>query len=125
MPVTAMSQEVACEASGHQTVPMAPNMCMTPAAPSPLPMPYPLMGDASKLSTKCSRIKIEGKGVHSSFCKTSNMKGNEAGSAPPKDITVPGTNRGYAWSMPVPAVTVHFEGMPVTTTGSPGFGDSM
>ena len=26
--------------------------------------------------------------------------------------------------LPVPAVTVHFEGRPVTVTGSPGFGDS-
>lgn len=125
MPVTAMNMEVASESSGHQVVPMAPNVCMTPAAPAPLPMPYPLMGDTSKVALKCSNIQIEGKGVHSSFCKAGNMKGNEAGAAPPNDITVPTVNSGYAWSLPVPAVTVHFEGKPVTTTSSPGFGDSM
>jgi hypothetical protein len=62
--------------------------------------------------------------VHSSFCKISNMHGNEAGVALTKDITVAGVNTGLGWSLPVPAVTVHFEGRPVTVTGSPGFGDS-
>lgn len=103
---------------------MAPNVCMTPAAPSPLPMPYPLMGDCNKVAAGCANIKIEGKAVHSSFCKANNMKGNIAGAAPPNDILCAGVNEGFSWSMPIPAVTVHFEGKPVTTTGSPGMGDS-
>ena len=40
-----------------------------------------------------------------------------------KDITT-GQTGGHAWSFPVPAVVVHFEGVPVTVTGSPGMGNS-
>ncbi|MBK6528988.1 MAG: DUF4150 domain-containing protein [Deltaproteobacteria bacterium] len=124
MSVTALMMEVVCENSAHQVTGVVPCMCFTPAAPSPLPMPYPLMGSSSSLAEKCARIEIHGKKVHSSFCKISNMHGNEAGVALTKDITVAGVNTGLGWSLPVPAVTVHFEGRPVTVTGSPGFGDS-
>ncbi|AKF86415.1 DUF4150 domain-containing protein [Myxococcus sp. MISCRS1] len=124
MSVTALGMTVVGEKSKHTVVPMAPNMCHTPAAPSPLPMPYPITGDSGSLSVKCSNIEIESKHVHSSFCKTGNMKGNEPGVALTKDITVAGVNRGVAWGLPVPAVTVHFEGKPVCVTGNVGFGDS-
>lgn len=124
MSVKAMGMSIVSEATSHQVTPMAPNFCFTPAAPSPLPMPYPILGDSSSLSVKCDRTKIENKGVHSSFCKTGNMKGNLPGCALTKDITVAGVNQGVAWSLPVPAVTIMFEGRPVSTTSSPGFGDS-
>ena len=124
MTVICMGLEAVSEKSGHKVVPMAPNFCQTPCAPSPVPMPYPITGSSGSLSVKCKNIKIEGKGVHSSFCKTGSMSGNEAGSAPPKDITVAGVNRGKAWALPVPCVTILFEGKPMSVTGNMGFGDS-
>ena len=34
------------EKSGHQIVPIAVSVCTTPAAPSPLPIPYPVVGNS-------------------------------------------------------------------------------
>jgi hypothetical protein len=124
MTVKAMSMEVVCEKSKHQIAPGSPNVCLTPAAPSPLPMPYPIKSDSGTLTVKCDRIRIEKKGVHSSFCKASKAIGNEPGCAATKDITVPGINKGVPWCLPIPAVTIHFEGMPVNISANMGFGDS-
>ena len=54
--------------------------------------------------------------------KVKAVHGNEPGTQ--KDITTMQTS-GHAWALPVPAVTVHFEGGPIIVTGSPGFGNSM
>ncbi len=124
MAVVALGVNVACEASSHQFVPMAPNMCMTPAAPSPLPMPYPIMGSSSQLDPGTSKTKINGKKVSNADSCVKRVNGNEPGVAASKDITVAGVNMGKAWPLPVPAVTVQFEGKPVTVTGNPGFGNS-
>lgn len=124
MGVTAMAMDVVSESSGHTVVPNCPNMCLTPAAPSPLPMPYPITGSSSQLDPGTDKTKIGGKKVSASFCKVAMIHGNEPGVAATKDITVPGTNLGTAWPLPIPAVTIHFEGKPVTITGNPGFGNS-
>ena len=122
MGVTALGMDVVSESSGHQVVPMAPNVCITPAAPSPLPIPYPIMGSSSSLDPGTERVKIEGKPVLNAKGKVKQVNGNQAGTQ--KDITSFQTG-GHAWALPVPCVTVHFEGMPVAVTGSPGFGNSM
>ncbi len=124
MGVTALGMDVVCEDSSHQVTPLAPNVCMTPAAPSPLPMPYPIMGSTSQLDPGTSRTKINGKKVSNADSCVARVNGNEAGVAATKDITVTGVNMGKAWPLPVPAVTVQFEGKPVTVTGNPGFGNS-
>ena len=46
--VTALMMDVITEKSGHQVVPMAVSVCTTPAAPSPLPIPYPVLGNSSE-----------------------------------------------------------------------------
>ncbi|MEM9194729.1 MAG: PAAR-like domain-containing protein, partial [Myxococcota bacterium] len=61
MPVKAMAMTVVGEKAKHQVVPMSPCVCHTPAAPSPIPIPYPIFADAGSLTEKCDRIKIEGK----------------------------------------------------------------
>jgi hypothetical protein len=124
MGVTALSLDVVCEDSSHQVVPMAPNMCFTPAAPSPLPMPYPIMGSTSSLDPGTDKTKIGGKKVSNADSCVAKVNGNEAGVAMTKDITVAGVNMGKAWPLPVPAVVVQFEGKPVTVTTNPGFGNS-
>jgi hypothetical protein len=49
------------EKSGHSIVPMAVSVCTTPAAPSPLPIPYPVVGNSAEgvgdapMRTKISR----------------------------------------------------------------------
>lgn len=122
MSVTALGMEVVCEDSGHTVVPCAPNMCITPAAPSPLPLPYPITGSSSQLDPGTERTKIGNKKVMNFKCKVKRVSGNEPGTQ--KDVTTLQTS-GHAWPLPVPAVTVHFEGGPVTVTGNPGFGNSM
>jgi hypothetical protein len=121
MGVTAMGMDVVSEDSGHQVVPLAPNMCITPAAPSPLPLPYPITGSSSSLDPGTEKTQIGGKKVMNAACKVKEMHGNEAGTQ--KDI-ITFTTGGHAWPLPVPAVTIHFEGQPVTITGNPGFGNS-
>lgn len=120
MSVTACGMEVACEDSAHQVTPLAPNMCITPAAPSPLPLPYPLTGSTSSLDPGCSNTKINSKPAMSTKCKVAAVHGNEAGTQ--KDV-VTFTTGGAAFAlMGVPVVM--FEGAMVVVTGSPGFANT-
>ncbi len=120
--VKAMAMDICCEKSSHVVTPMAPNVCITPAAPSPLPLPYPNLGTTSKLDPKTKKVKFGKKGTLNSKSKVKKINGNEPGTQ--KDITTMKTN-GAAWPLPVPAVTIHFEGAPIAITGSPGFSNSM
>ncbi len=122
MSVTALKMDVVCEDSGHQVVPTAPNMCITPAAPSPLPLPYPITGSSASLDPGTEKTKINGKKVLNAKSKVKQIHGDEAGVQ--KDVTT-FTTGGHAWPLPVPAVVVLFEGAPVSITGNPGFGNSM
>ncbi|MDB4932089.1 MAG: hypothetical protein JWM10_4573 [Myxococcaceae bacterium] len=121
MGVTVLKMDVVCEDSGHTVVPMAPNVCITPAAPSPLPLPYPITGSSSNLDPGTEKTKVNGKKVLNADGKVKKISGNEAGTQ--KDITTMQTS-GHAWPLPVPAVMVLFEGSPVSITGNPGFGNS-
>ncbi|MFO0646067.1 MAG: PAAR-like domain-containing protein [Polyangiales bacterium] len=121
MSVTAIMMDVVCEDSSHQVTPLAPNMCITPAAPSPLPLPYPITGSSTQLDPGTEKTKINGKKVLNAKCCVKAVHGDEAGTQ--KDVST-FTTGGKAWPLPVPAVTVLFEGAPVTVTGNPGFGNS-
>jgi len=121
MGVTALGMDVACEASSHQVVPLAPNVCITPAAPSPLPIPYPIMGDTSNLDPGCEDTLIDNKKSMNTDSKVKAMHGNEPGTQ--KDIITFKTS-GSAFAL-VGAPTVMFEGAMVVVTGSPGFGNTM
>jgi hypothetical protein len=120
MGVTACGFDVACEKSKHQVFPLAPNMCITPAAPSPLPMPYPLMGDTGSLDPGCEDTKIEGGKSMSCDCAVAKVNGNEPGTQ--KDIITMKTN-GKAIAL-VGAPVVMFEGAMVVITGSTGFANT-
>ena len=121
MGTTAMAMDIVTEDSGHQVTPLAPNMCITPAAPSPLPMPYPVMGSSTSLDPGTEKTQEAGKKIMNSGGKVKQVNGNEAGVQ--KDITTM-TTSGHAWALPV-AVTVLFEGQPVIITANPGFANSM
>ena len=120
MGVTAMAMDIACEDSGHQVVPCAPNVCITPAAPSPLPIPYPIMGSTANLDPGTEKTQQAGKKILTSDHKIKKISGDEAGTQ--KDITTM-TTGDHAWTLPV-MVTILFEGAPVAITGNPGFGNS-
>jgi hypothetical protein len=120
MGTTAMAMDIVTEDSSHQVTPMAPNMCITPCAPSPLPMPYPIMGDSSSLDPGTEKTQESGKKILNTAGKTKQVHGNEPGTQ--KDITTMVTT-GHTWAIPV-AVTVQFEGQPVVITANPGFGNS-
>lgn len=122
MGLTALSMDVVTQETGHQVVPCAPNVCITPAAPSPLPMPYPITGTSAQLDPGTEKTMSSNQKVLNAKCKVKQVHGNEPGTQ--KDITTMQT-AGHAWPLPIPAVTVHFEGAPVSVTGNPGFGNSM
>src|SRR4030095_3919527 len=61
MGVTACNMDTIHETSSHQAVGAAPSVCTTPAAPSPLPIPYPVMGNSGEGGKdQPMRTKIEG-----------------------------------------------------------------
>jgi hypothetical protein len=120
--VTALMMDIATESTSHVLATMAPNMCITPAAPSPLPLPYPNIGNTGKLDPGCEKVVIgSSKKSMNLKSKIAKINGNEAGTQ--KDITTAQTN-GKAW-VTVGAFTVLFEGAPVAFTGSIGFSNSM
>ncbi len=121
MGVTAIGMDVACEASAHQVVPMAPSVCTTPAAPSPIPIPYPVLGTTTSLDPGCEDTKIEGKKSMTTKSKVAAVHGNEAGTM--KEVVSMQTG-GKAWVF-VGAPTVFFEGGMVAITGSPGLANTM
>jgi len=59
--VTVLYMDSITQKSGHQMTGMAVSVCLTPAAPSPLPIPYPTMGTVAEgIIDPCMRTKIEG-----------------------------------------------------------------
>src|SRR5581483_10908624 len=106
MGLTACGMTVAGEHTTHQVTPMAPNMCITPAAPSPLPMPYPLTGNTGSLDPGCENTKCENKKVMNTDSKVATVHGNEPGTQ--KDVVTMKTT-GKAFAV-MGAPTVMFEG---------------
>ena len=58
-----------------------PNVCKTPAAPSPLPIPYPSIGQCSdaKGSTCSKKVKILNKAVLTKVSEIASTNGDQAG----------------------------------------------
>lgn len=117
--LTAVGNEVASEESKLNFVPNAPNVCLTPASPSPIPIPYPITADTAQLAVGCETVLHKGKKTMNTQSKVQAVRGNEAGTV--GDV-VTGVNRGTAWAISGPP-TVLFEGAPVVTATSPGFGN--
>ncbi|MFO0588751.1 MAG: PAAR-like domain-containing protein [Polyangiaceae bacterium] len=78
--VTACMMDVITEKSGHSMTGLAVSVCLTPAAPSPLPIPYPTMATVSEgVIDECLRTKIDGAKVLTVGSCTKNCHGNEPG----------------------------------------------
>ena len=78
--VTACNMDPVHTSSGHQATGMAPSVCTTPASPSPVPDPYPVMGSSAEgVVGAPTRTKISGaKPITVGSC-LKTCHGNEAG----------------------------------------------
>jgi hypothetical protein len=80
MAVTACKMAVVTDGSGHNVTGLAVSVCITPAAPSPLPIPYPTMGTTAEgLNFVPMRTKIEGSKILNVGAVVKTCHGNEAG----------------------------------------------
>jgi hypothetical protein len=118
MSVTAVMMDCITEKSGHTMVPCAVSVCTTPAAPSPIPVPYPVVansGEGAKdapVRTKMAGAKIITVGACFKACH-----GNEPGAL--KEVV--SANTGGASFVVMGAPIVYVELGMVGITGSPGF----
>lgn len=123
MTVTANNREVAGESTGHQVVYMNPSVCMTPAAPSPLPVPYPILtgSGTGNLDGDTRKVKIGGKPVFNLDSVIATCNGNEAGTQ--KEVVSMKT--GSSCYIIDGSTNVKVEGKGVVYTGSSGMGNQM
>src|SRR6185369_16215736 len=78
--VIVLGVETITEKSGHTMTGMAVSVCLTPAAPSPLPIPYPTVGSISEgIIDPCMRTKIEDAPILTVGGCMKSCHGNEAG----------------------------------------------
>ncbi len=78
--VTALGLDVITDKSGHAIAPVAPSVCTTPAAPAPLPVPYPVSGtSAGGLAGAPSRTKMNGAKIGTVGGCIKACHGNEPG----------------------------------------------
>lgn len=123
MSVVANNRDVAGEASGHQVVYMNPSVCITPAAPSPIPVPYPILTGAGTgdLKDDTRKVKMGGKPVFNTKSAVSSCNGNEPGTQ--KEVVSFKTGSSAFIIDGSPSVMV--EGESVVYTGSSGMGNQM
>ncbi|AUX43635.1 uncharacterized protein SOCE26_050870 [Sorangium cellulosum] len=118
MSVTAVMMDCITEKSGHTMTPCAVSVCTTPAAPSPIPVPYPVVANSTEgvkdapVRTKMGGAKIVTVGACFKACH-----GNEPGTM--KEVVSLNTGGPAFIVMGAPIVLVEL-GM-VGITGSPGF----
>jgi len=78
--VTALMMDVITEKSGHSLTPCAVSVCLTPAAPSPLPIPYPVISQAVEgITDPPMRTKVEGEIFATTGSVLKTCHGNEPG----------------------------------------------
>lgn len=117
-PVTAVMMKCITDHSGHQFTPLAVSVCTTPAAPSPLPIPYPVMGTAVEgIDSPAMRTKINGSKVCNVGAAFKACHGNEAGTL--REVVSLNTGGKSFIVMGAPSVLIE-RGM-AGITGSPGF----
>jgi len=72
------SRGIAHKGSGGMST-VFPDMCKTPAAPSPIPIPYPNIGQSSDTSQGPSSVKTDGEMPMVKGAQYSRSSGDEAG----------------------------------------------
>jgi hypothetical protein len=94
-----------------------PDVCKTPAAPSPVPIPYPNIGKSSDTSQGPTKVKTDGKMPMVKGAKYSRSSGDEAGSL---GGVVSAINMSFCEFM-MYSFDVKFEGKNVCRMGDPLF----
>jgi hypothetical protein len=94
-----------------------PDVCKTPAAPSPIPIPYPNIGKSSDTSDGPGTVKTDGEMPMVKGAKYSRSSGDEAGTV---GGVVSGVNMGECEFM-MYSFDVKFEGKNVCRLGDPMF----
>jgi hypothetical protein len=64
---------------GGQAMASAPDVCKTPAAPSPIPVPYPNMAQVMQAAKTSTKVKIVAKEACSVKTEVPRTMGDEAG----------------------------------------------
>ncbi|AKT37022.1 PAAR-like domain-containing protein [Chondromyces crocatus] len=78
--VTAYYLDTITDRSGHTMAGFAVSVCLTPAAPAPLPIPYPTFGNTAEgITDPCMRTKIEGAPILTVGGCMKTCHGNEPG----------------------------------------------
>ncbi|WP_437721214.1 PAAR-like domain-containing protein [Sorangium sp. So ce861] len=118
MSITACGVDCITAGSGHQMVPLAASVCTTPAAPSPVPVPYPVFASsAGGIKNAPVRTKMGGAKILTVGGSFKACHGNEPGTL--KEVVSLNTGGPSFIVMGAPIVFVEL-GM-VGITGSPGF----
>ncbi len=116
--VTALCMDTITKKSGHSMVPCAVSVCITPAAPSPLPIPYPVTASiAEGVTDPCMRTKFDGADVCTVGSCFKACHGNEPGTL--KEVVSLNTGGPCFLVMGAPNVFVARGG--AGSPGRPGF----
>ncbi len=116
--VTAVFMDTITKKSNHQMVPCAVSVCITPAAPSPLPIPYPVVASVGEgVTDPPMRTKFDGADICTVGSCFKACHGNEAGTL--KEVVSLNTGGPCFLVMGAPVVFIEL-GM-AGITGSPGF----
>lgn len=114
--VTAVMMDVVTDKSGHTVVPMAVSVCTTPAAPSPLPIPYPTVASSVEgITDGAMRTKVNGATVATVGSVLKTCHGNEPGTL--KEVVSLNTSGPVFVIMGAPIVLCELGMMAIT--GSP------
>jgi RHS repeat-associated protein len=115
--VTALGLDTITEKSGHGVVPVAPSVCTTPAAPSPMPVPYPATGTSREgIVGAPSRTKINGARAGTVGSALKACHGNEPGTL--KEVVSVTTGGPVTILAGAPTVVCELGMMGVTGSGA-------
>ena len=116
--VTAVHMAVTTDGSGHNAVGMAPSVCTTPAAPSPIPVPSPVTATSvAGIKDAPVRTKIGGAKILTVGACFKRCIGNQPGTM--KEVVSVNTGGPCFIVMGAPVVFVELGMQGIT--GSPGF----
>jgi hypothetical protein len=113
--VTALMMDTITEKSGHTFVPNAVSVCITPAAPSPLPIPYPVVGVSTNgVTDPPMRTKINGSKIATTGSVIKSCNGNEPGTL--KEVVSLNTSGPIFIIMGAPVVLIELGMAGITTS---------
>jgi RHS repeat-associated protein len=122
--VTALAMDPITEKSGHAIAPVAPSVCITPAAPAPIPVPYPVAGSSYEgIFGPPLRTKMNGAPIGTVGSAFKACHGNEPGTL--KEVVSLNTGGPAAIMMGTPTVLaecgmVGIAGSPLLANLAPG-----